>query len=67
VDRETHARYLEYRERHRYFGGSTKMLGAAEFEPLDREQRALDMKGEDARDDEEEARYVELSKVLFRD
>ena len=67
MDRETHARYLDYRDRHTYFGGAQKMLTPAEFEPLDREQRELHDKGEEARDDEEEARYVELSKILFRD
>jgi hypothetical protein len=66
VDRETHARYLDYRERHAYFGKTKAILSAAEFEAADREQRVLEGKGE-SRDDEEEARYAELSALLFRD
>lgn len=67
MDPETHKRYLDYRERHTYFGARMKLLTPAEFEAADREQRELDAKGEDGRDDEEEARWQELSKVLFRD
>lgn len=67
VDRETHSRYLEYRDRHGYFGrGNTAMLTREQFIALDAEHRALEAKG-DARDDEEEARWVELCKLLFRD
>jgi len=67
IDREVHARYLDYTDRHGYFGANKKLLGMAEFVPLDAEQMALDAKGEDARDDEEEARFQELSAILFRD
>lgn len=67
MDPQTHKRYLEYRERHAYFGGRTKLLSADEFAAADKEQRELEAKGEDGRDDEEEARWAELSKVLFRD
>lgn len=66
MDRETHQRFLDYRERHSYFGKKTTLLGNAEFVALDAEYNALEDKG-DKRDDEEEARYVELAKVLFRD
>lgn len=67
ADREVHQRYLDYRDRHGYFGANKKMLAMAEFVPLDAEQLALDAKGEEARDDEEEARYAELNALLFRD
>jgi len=67
MDAETHKRFLDYRERHTYFGKSVPLLSMAEFETADREQRALAAKGEEARDDEEEARFSELSRVLFRD
>jgi len=63
----THKRFLDYRERHQYFGTRLKLLSMAEFEPLDKEYRELDAKGENGRDDEEEARYAELSHVLLRD
>ena len=66
MDRETHQRFLDYRERFAYFGGAGALLTRDEFLVADREQRELDAKG-DARDDEEEARWVELSKLLFRD
>lgn len=66
-DPAVHKRYLEYRERHEYFGKSTKLLGWAEFVPLDAEHLMLDAKGEDNRDDDEAARFDEISTVLFRD
>lgn len=66
VDRETHQRFLDYRERHAYFAGAGALLTREQFLEADAEQRALDAKGE-ARDDEEEARWAELSKLLFRD
>lgn len=66
VDPETHRRYLDYRDRHGYFGATTPILTREEFLALDAEQRALDAKGE-SRDDEEEARWEELSKLLLRD
>jgi hypothetical protein len=67
TDPAVHKRYLEYRDRHEYFGKLVKLLTMAEFIPLDAEQLALDAKGEDNRDDEEEARFEEVSKILFRD
>lgn len=66
VDPETHKRFLEYRARHEYFGAVTVPLSRPEFLEADAEQLALESKGE-RRDDDEEARYEELSKLLFRD
>ena len=66
MDPTTHKRFLDYRQRHGYFGKSSPMLGAADFEAADAEQRALDAKG-DARSDEEEERFGDLSALLFRD
>jgi hypothetical protein len=67
ADPKTHKRYLDYRETHMYFGGKAKMLDYDTFEGLDREHIALAAKGEEGRDDEEEARFAEVSKLLFRD
>ncbi len=66
MDPETHKRFLAYREKHAYFGGSSPIIGRDAFLAADKEQRELDEKGE-RRDDDEEARYEELSKLLFRD
>lgn len=66
MDAETHRRYLDYRDRHGYFGATTPLLSREEFVAADTEHRALDAKGE-GRDDDEEERFAELSKVLFRD
>lgn len=66
MDPATHQRFLEYRDRHGYFGSSKPVLTREQFLAADAEQRALDAKG-DARDDEEEARWTELSELLFRD
>jgi hypothetical protein len=67
MDPATHKRFLDYRERHKYFGKRLQLLSMAEFGPLDQEQRALHAKGEEGRDDEEEQRYAELSRLLLRD
>jgi len=69
MDPITHKRFLEYRERYGYFGAETKqpILSAEQFIEADAEQRVLEGQGEDGRDEEEEARFVELSKRLFRD
>ena len=67
TDRQAHKRYLEYRDRHSYFGKSEKLLTLEEYSPLETELAALEAKGEDGRDDEEEARFSELAKWLFRD
>ncbi|HVJ94322.1 MAG TPA: hypothetical protein VM580_31255 [Labilithrix sp.] len=66
MDPETHKRFLEYRDRHRYFGATTPLLTREQFLAADAEQRELEGKG-DRRDDEEEERWLELSKLLFRD
>ncbi len=66
MDEATHKRFLDYRERHVYFGTKVKLLGAGEFTALDVEQRTLEALG-DRRSDEEEARFVELTILLFRD
>jgi hypothetical protein len=66
MDRETHARYLDYREKHVYFGGKKPMLGKDEFVVADKEFGELDAKG-DKREDEEEVRYEELATLLHRD
>ena len=67
MDPETHKRFLDYRERHGYFGSTKPMLTREQFIAADTEQRDLDAKGEEGRDDEEEARWTELSRLLFRD
>ncbi len=68
MDPKVHKRFLHYRELHAYFGAKGgKPIDAAAFEAADTEQRALEEKGEDARDDEEEARFQELNKLLHRD
>jgi hypothetical protein len=69
MDQSTHKRFLEYRERYIYFGAETRrpVLTADEFEAADAEQRSLAAMGEEARDDEEEARLATLSRQLFRD
>lgn len=68
TDPAVHKRYLEYREKHAYFGNQiTKLLTMAEFSPLDAEHRALDAQGEEGRDDDGQARYDEVAALLFRD
>ncbi|MEO8798148.1 MAG: hypothetical protein ABI551_09705 [Polyangiaceae bacterium] len=66
MDRATHQRFLEYRERHEYFGGSQPILSNTEFVAADAEHDELEAKGE-ARDDEEEVRFADLAALLFRD
>jgi len=67
MDPATHKRFLDYRERHKYFGKRLQLLSMAEFEAADKEHRALDAKGEGGRDDEEEQRWQELSRLLCVD
>lgn len=67
MDPATHKRYLDYRDRHGYFGSNRAVLPAAEFAERDAECRALEAKGEGGRDDEEEARLLELRALLLRD
>jgi hypothetical protein len=69
MDRDVHARYLRYREAFAYFAipsTGQQQLDADAFEKADAEQVALEKKGH-ARTDEEEARFVELTTLLFRD
>ena len=66
MEKDVHKRYLEYRELCAYFGKKQRTLGAEEFAALDDEHRKLFAKG-DARDDEEDARFAELVKLLHRD
>ena len=66
MDRETHQRYLDYRERHGYFGGTKPLLGRDEFIALDKEHLELAAR-EATLDDEERARLDELSATLHRD
>jgi hypothetical protein len=67
MDPATHKRFLDYRERAAYFRKrGTKDLTQDEFEAAEAEYRALAAKG-DSRDDEEDARFAELAKVLYRD
>jgi hypothetical protein len=67
TDRQAHKRYLEYRDRHAYFGKTERLLSFAEYVPLEAELAVLEAKGEDGRDDEEEARFAVVARVLFRD
>lgn len=62
---EKHRQYLDYLAQYEYFGRRLPKLGMAEFEAHDREYRELAART--SRDDEEEARFEELSKILFRD
>ncbi len=64
TEQEVHKRFLDYRERHEYFGRHKKIFGYAEFKELDAEHRALAAR---KRDDEEEERFEELASLLFRD
>ena len=68
MDPRVHRRFLDYRERHAAFARSADgpPLAYEPFAAADAEQAALDAKG-DARTDEEEARFAELCKLLYRD
>jgi hypothetical protein len=68
MDPQAHRRFLDYRERFGYFAKEIKapMLSYDEFATAETEQRALEAKA-DARDDEEEARFAELTKRLLLD
>jgi hypothetical protein len=61
-----HKRYLDYRDRHVYFGRKKPMMSATDFEPLDGEYQTLLQAGE-ARDDEEDARFAEVCSLLHLD
>jgi len=67
MDPEVHKRYLSYRAAFAYFAQKgQQQLDAAAFTAADAEQRVLEAAGA-ARSDEEEARFVELTLLLFRD
>jgi hypothetical protein len=67
MDPLTHKRYLDYRARHSYFAGQNiPLLSGDDFAKCDAEFLALEEKG-DTRDDEEEARFGELLRLLLRD
>jgi hypothetical protein len=66
MDRRLHKRYLDYRERHVYFGWKKPLLNAEDYSRLDAEAADLEAKGEE-RDDEEEERFAALLYVLLRD
>jgi hypothetical protein len=64
---KVHKRFLDYREKFTYFGrGGAVVLTADQFAAADAEHEQLVAMGEE-RDDEEEARLIELEKILFRD
>ncbi len=62
---EKHRQYLDYLAQHEYFGRRLQKLGMAEFEAFDREYQELASRT--TRDDEQEARFDELAKLLLRD
>ena len=67
MDRDVHTRYLRYREAFAYFAiAGQKQLDPDAFEKADAEQVVLESKAH-SRTDEEEARFVELTVLLFRD
>ena len=68
MDPGLHKRFLDYRDSYVYFGkeAGRPALTMDEFTAADAEQRELATK-RDGRDDEEEARFVELCRLLFRD
>jgi hypothetical protein len=66
MDRRLHKRYLDYRERHGYFGRKLPLLSAADYTRFDAELADLAAKGEE-REDEDEERYTELLRLLLRD
>jgi len=66
MDRTVHKRYLDYRERHVYFGHKMPILSATDFTRLSAELAVLEAQGDD-RDDEEEERRAALLHVLLKD
>jgi hypothetical protein len=66
MDPHVHKRYLDYRELFIYFGRKITILSADEFAEADAEHRVLAGKAK-GRSPAEEARFVELAGVLFRD
>lgn len=66
MDHVGHKKYLEYRERHSYFGAQRRALSREEFAEADAAWSELARAGS-SRDDEDEVRYAELSALLHRD
>jgi hypothetical protein len=67
MDPRAHQRFLDYRERFAYLAKAAGPgLTVERFAAADAEQRRLEAKG-DARDDEEDARLVELNRLLLCD
>lgn len=62
---DAHKRYLDYRERHAYFGRRLALLSMTEFDDAERELAVLT--ANPRRDDDEEARLRELEQLLLRD
>jgi len=65
MDRALHKRYLDYRDAFEYFGRNMTRLTAEQFARAEEELRALDAKST-RRDADEEARWKELERILFR-
>jgi|HubBroStandDraft_6_1064221.scaffolds.fasta_scaffold1268661_2 hypothetical protein len=70
MDRDLHKRYLDYREKHIYFGHpegkQTPVLTPEAFAAADADLRALKAKGA-SRSAAEERRFLELETLLFFD
>ncbi len=68
MNARAHKRLLEYRERFTYFAKETSapLMSQDQFVAADAERDALQAKSS-LRDDEEEARFEELTKLLFLD
>lgn len=68
MDRETHRRFLQYREAFPYWNSqSTPMLTRDEFIALDTELRELDARGRDSWTGEDARRVGALKRRLLRD
>ncbi len=61
-----HKRFLDYRDKHVYFGRDMKIFDLPTFTTFDAEYYELRARGED-RDDDQEARLEELAHLLHRD
>jgi hypothetical protein len=66
MDPNIHKRYLDYRELFIYFGRKITILNAEEFEQADAEYHVLEVK-RTRWTPEEEARFRQLARYLFRD
>lgn len=72
MDPKVHRRFLDYKDLYEYFGvgkvhEKPPAFSLEDFAALDGEYVALFHKGEENRDDEEQARFQELSSLLLRD